>query len=148
MINPDFKDMLSALSEEGAEFLIVGAYALAVHGLPRATGDLDVWVRPTPDNASRTFLAIRRFGAPVHDLSEADLVRAGTVFQIGVPPRRIDLLTGIDGVTFEEAWATRLSARLGDLQVPVIGREALLRNKRATGRPRDLIDAEALEKGD
>jgi hypothetical protein len=140
--------MLSALSEEGVEFLLVGAYALAVHGLPRATGDLDIWIRPAPDNAGRTLEAIRRFGAPLQDLTEADLVEAGTVFQIGVPPRRIDLMTAIDGVTFEDAWATRLSARLGDLEVPVIGRDALLRNKRATGRPRDLADAEALERGD
>ena len=99
MINPDFRDMLSSLSEEEVEFLLVGAYAMAVHGLPRATGDLDVWVRPTPDNARRIVKAIERFGAPLHDLTEADLVKPGTVFQIGVPPRRIDLMTAIDGVT-------------------------------------------------
>ena len=97
-MNPDFRDMLFALNGEGVEYLLVGAYALAVHGMPRATGDIDVWVRPSPENARRTLAALRRFGAPLADLSQADLTRPGTVFQIGVAPRRIDILTAIDGV--------------------------------------------------
>ena len=135
-MNPDFKDMLSALSEEGVEFLVVGAYALAAHGIPRATGDLDVWVRSSESNAERCFSALRRFGAPLGE---------GTVFQIGVAPNRIDLLTSIDAVAFDETWTSRITVRIEGLDVPVIGREHLLRNKRATGRPRDLADAERIE---
>ncbi len=144
-MNPDFRDMLSALSEAGVDYLVVGAYALAVHGVPRATGDLDVWIRPETENAGRALEAFRRFGAPIHDLTREDLCRPGTVFQIGVAPRRIDLLTAIDGVSFDEAWRTRVTVRLGDIEAPVLGRAELIRNKRATGRPRDLADADQLD---
>jgi hypothetical protein len=144
LINQDFSDMLSALSEEGVEYLLVGAYALAVHGHPRATGDIDIWVRPTPENAGRVLRAVARFGAPLRDLSAADLSTPGTVFQIGVPPRRIDLMTSIDAVEFAAAWTGRLQARVGDRDVPVIGKSDLVRNKRATGRPQDLADVAAL----
>lgn len=144
-MNPDFHDMLSALSAEGAEYLLVGAYALAVHGLPRATGDIDLWVRPSPDNGRRVLAALARFGAPLGDLTQRDLMTPGTMFQIGVAPRRIDLLTTIDGVEFDEAWAARCVTRVGTLDVPVIDREHLLRNKKAAGRPQDLADAARLE---
>lgn len=144
-MNPDFQDMLSALSEEGAEYLLVGAYALAVHGLPRATGDMDLWVRPSAGNARRVLAALARFGAPLGGLTERDLVTPGTVFQVGVAPRRIDILTAIDAVEFEEAWTARRIARVGTLDVPVIERQHLLRNKKATGRPQDLADAARLE---
>ena len=145
MLNPDFHDMLSALSAEGAEYLLVGAYALAVHGLPRATGDMDIWVRPTPDNASRVWKALLRFGAPSGDLTIQDLEAPGTVFQIGVAPCRIDILTRITAVQFEEAWATRFETTLLGLTVPVINKELLIRNKRATDRPKDIADALWLE---
>lgn len=144
-MNPDFRDMLSALSAEGVEYLLVGAYAVAVHGHPRATGDLDLWIRPTEENAEKTFRALRRFGAPLGDLDVADLAKPGTVFQIGVAPRRIDFLTEIDAVAFDEAWASRRTTDVDGLEVPVLGFDALVRNKRATGRPRDLADAEQLE---
>lgn len=140
-MNRDFFDMLSALSGEGAEYLVVGAYALAAHGLPRATGDLDVWVRPTVDNAERVLRALRSFGAPLLDLTRDDLLRPDTVFQIGVAPTRIDLLTGVSGLTFDEAWPSRISVTLEGLPVPVIGFDELLRNKEASGRPQDLADA-------
>ncbi len=140
-MNRDFFDMLSALSGEGVEYLVVGAYALAAHGLPRATGDLDVWVRPTTDNAERVLRALRSFGAPVLDLTRDDLLRPDTVFQIGVAPARIDLLTGVSGLTFDEAWPSRISVTLEGLPVPVIGFDELLRNKEASGRPQDLADA-------
>jgi hypothetical protein len=139
-MNPDFLEMLSALSAAGAEFLVVGAHALAVHGRPRATGDLDLWVRPTAENADRVYAALRRFGAPLHDLRSGELASPDLVFQIGVEPARIDLLTSISGVTFEEGWATRMTVPIGGLQVPVIGRDRLIQNKRAAGRPRDLAD--------
>jgi hypothetical protein len=140
-VNRDFAEMLSALSAEHVEYLVVGAYALAAHGLPRATGDLDIWVRATPDNADRVLRALRTFGAPLLDLSRDDLLRPDTVFQIGVAPGRIDLLTGLTGLTFEEAWPSRVAALVEDRTVSVIGREELLRNKEATGRPQDLADA-------
>ncbi len=145
-MNPDFLDMLSALSAEDAEYLLVGAYALAVHGYPRATGDIDLWVRPTAENAERVFRALEKFGAPLLDLTRADLSRPDTVFQIGLAPRRIDIMTGIDGVTFEEAWPERLARDLDGQRVPVISRAALIRNKRASGRPKDRADADWLER--
>jgi hypothetical protein len=137
--------MLSALSGAGAEYLVVGAYALAVHGVPRATGDIDLWIRPTPANAPRVLTALARFGAALGDLTERDLVTPGTVFQIGVAPRRIDILTTIDGVEFDEAWNARYVASVEGLDVPVLSRHHLVRNKKATGRPQDLADVARLE---
>lgn len=137
--------MLSAFSGEGADYLVVGAYALAVHGVPRATGDLDIWVRPTTDNAQRVRSALARFGAPLTDLTERDLITPGTVFQIGVAPNRIDVLTSIDAVTFDEAWAARTTTRIEDLDVPVLARHHLIQNKKATGRPQDLADVARLD---
>jgi hypothetical protein len=145
LLNPDFRDMLSALCAEGAEFLLVGAFALAAHGLPRATGDIDVWVRPSEANAARVWRALGRFGAPTPGLTLADLATPDVVFQIGVAPRRIDILTSIDGVTFDEAWPQRLVVDVEGLAIPVIGRTHLIQNKRAAGRPQDLADLTWLE---
>jgi hypothetical protein len=144
-MNRDFAEMLSALSAAGAEFLIVGAHAVAAHGRPRATGDLDVWVRPTAENAERVWSALERFGAPLFDLSREDLARPGVVFQIGVPPCRIDILTEITGVTFDEAWPGRLTTVVEGQTLSFIGRRELLANKRAVGRPKDLGDVAFLE---
>jgi len=137
--------MLSALNEVGAEFLLVGAYALAAHGRPRATGDMDIWVRSTRGNADKVMVALARFGASVQDLTSADLATSGTVFQIGVAPRRIDILTSIQAVDFDEAWQHRLQVDIEGLTVPVIGREELLKNKKAVARPQDLADVAWLE---
>ncbi len=145
MLNPDFSDMLSAFTAANVEFLVVGAYALAAHGVPRATGDLDFWVRPTAENASRVLKALSAFGAPAEELSGLDLTTPDLVFQIGVEPSRIDILTSIDGVEFEEAYRSRTTARIDGLEVPVLGREALIRNKRVVGRPKDLADVAELE---
>lgn len=144
-MTPDFSDMLSALSAEGAEHLLVGAYALAVHGVPRATGDIDLWVRPSPANAERVIRALARYGAPIGGLTVDDLAKPGTVFQIGVAPHRIDVLTAIDGVEFAEAWSRRITTDIAGTMVPVIGRDDLIRNKRSTGRPQDQADADRLE---
>jgi hypothetical protein len=146
MLTRDFAEMLSALSAAGAEFLIVGAYALAAHGTPRATGDIDIWVRPTTENAQRVLAALKAFGAPLMDLSLEDLSRPDIVFQMGIAPNRIDLLTGISGVTFEEAWPDRLISTVAGMPLPFIGKAALVRNKRAAARPKDLLDADLLEK--
>jgi hypothetical protein len=139
-MNRDFVEMLSALSEAGVEYLVVGAHALAAHGIPRATGDIDIWVRPSPENAKKVRAALAAFGAPLFDLTLDDLSRPGTVFQIGVPPGRIDILTAITGVTFEEAWPRRTSVDLQGIVAPLIGRADFIANKRATGRPKDLAD--------
>jgi hypothetical protein len=143
-VNPDFVALLRELSAAEARFLVVGAYAIAHHARPRATGDLDLWVESTPENAARVHAALRSFGTPLTDLSEADLTKPDLVYQIGVAPRRIDLLTSLTGLVFGEAWATRDAGRLGDVECFFIGRDALIRNKRALGRPRDLADLEAL----
>lgn len=143
-MNRDFVEMLSALSAAGVKFLIVGAHALAAHGAPRATGDLDIWVQATAENAARVLTALRQFGAPLLDLSEADLCAEDTVFQIGVPPSRIDILTGISGVGFDDAWERRMDIAIGTLTVPTIGRLDFIENKKASGRPKDLLDLELL----
>lgn len=145
-VNPDFRDLFAGLNAAGAEYLLVGGYALAVHAAPRFTKDLDVWVNPTPQNATRVHEALRGFGAPLGELRVEDLASPGVVFQIGVPPNRIDVLTAVDGVAFAEAWPERLVTEYGGERVPVISRRHLAANKRATGRPQDLLDAEALER--
>jgi hypothetical protein len=145
-INPDFSDLFAALNAAGARYLLVGGYALAVHSVPRFTKDLDVWIDPTPENAPRVIDALRAFGAAMASLQEADLARAGIVFQIGVPPNRIDIVTAIEGVHFSDAWPARVITRYGDQSIAVIGRAHLIANKRATGRPQDLLDAEVLER--
>jgi hypothetical protein len=147
-VNPDFVALLRELGAAEARFLVVGAYAVSFHARPRTTGDLDVWIEPTPQNAARVIRALTSFGAPMLELSEADLAKPEVVYQIGVPPRRIDLLTSLTGLTFEEAWRDRVLGRLGEVEVPFIGRAALIRNKRALGRPRDLADLESLEAGE
>jgi hypothetical protein len=135
------------LVEEGASFLIVGAHALAVHGVVRTTGDLDIWVRPDSENAVRVWRALVRFGAPAESmgLGVGDLAVPGTVYQIGVPPRRIDILTEVSGIGFDEAWQSRVTESSEGLSVPFLGRAALIQNKRASGRLKDLADIEALE---
>ena len=144
LVNRDFRDLLAAFNAHGVEFLLVGAHALAVHGRPRATGDLDVWVDATPENAAKVMAALEQFGAPTEQVSAEDFGRPGIVFQMGLPPMRIDVLTELSGLTFGEAWSTRTRAALGPIMADVIGREAFIKNKRATGRARDLADIEAL----
>jgi hypothetical protein len=145
-VNPDFLDLLAAFLEAGVRFLVVGAHALAVHGVPRATGDLGVWIGPEPGNADRAWSALVAFGAPLAamDVTRDDFGRPEQVVQVGLPPRRIDILTSISGVGFEEAWTERVTHETSGLAVPFLGRAALVRNKRASGRAKDLADLEAL----
>jgi hypothetical protein len=149
-LNRDFVDFIRALLDEEADFLIVGAHALAAHGIVRSTGDLDVLVRATPENAERVTRALRAFGAPLesHGVTRADFARTGTVYQLGLPPSRIDVLTEISGVDYDEALAGSESTVVSGLEFRVPSRAALLRNKKATGRPRDLEDARLLEEMD
>ena len=145
MLNPDYHDMLSAFAKADVDYLLVGAYALAVHGQPRATGDIDLWVRPTRANAERVMQALHEFGAPLTEVRREDFERAEVVFQIGITPRRIDILTTIEGVDFEAAWGARMEVNVDGIVVPVIGREHFIQNKRALGRTQDLADIERLE---
>ena len=142
----DFRDLLSVLNAHGVEYIVVGAHALAAHGLVRATKDLDVWVRPERRNAERMLAALKEFGVPLHGLTEADLVAPDTIFQIGVPPLRIDILTAIGGVEFGDAWADRVQTRFGGEPAAILSREDLIRNKRTVGRPRDRLDVKWLER--
>jgi hypothetical protein len=143
-MNPDFVDLLRAFTEADVRFLVVGAYALAYHGRPRATGDLDVWVEATPANAARVVRALATFGAPMQEVDEGDFTRSGTVFQMGVAPVRIDILTELTGLRFADAWATRVRGAFGEIEVDFIGRDAFIANKRAIGRAKDISDIEGL----
>jgi hypothetical protein len=146
-VSDDWSDALGALADAGARFLVVGAHAMAVHGVPRGTQDLDVWIDASPANAERVWRGLAAFGAPLEELGigRDDFSRRGTVIQLGLPPNRIDLLTSISGVPdFETAWAERVEHAFGGRRVPFIGRGALVRNKRASGRRKDLADLEAL----
>jgi hypothetical protein len=144
----DFRDLLVALADAHADFMIVGGYAIAVHGHPRGTDDLDVFVRATPENAARVLRALLAFGAPIeaHGVTQDLFERPGYGYRMGVRPNVIELLTEIDGVSFDEALRDHRSVRIDGREVPVIGRHALLANKRAAGRPKDLADVEWLER--
>ena len=145
MLNKDYKDMLQALVDEKVRFLLVGAYALAAHGYPRATMDIDIWVMPSPENADAVLRAVRRFGAPLQNLSRADLEKDGTVFQIGVAPRRIDIITAASGLQFGDAFSRSATVHIEEIEVHIPSVADLIINKRASGRTKDLADAEALE---
>ena len=146
MTNRDFRDLFSALNGAEVRYLVVGAYAVTFHARPRFTKDLDLWIDPDPANAGRAWKALAAFGAPVGDLRPSELTDPGLVFQIGVPPVRVDILTSLDGLEFAEAWPERFKARMDGLSVPVLSRAHLIRNKRAAGRLQDLAYVEWLEK--
>lgn len=146
-VNEDFVDIAKGFIDHGVEFLIVGAYALAAHGFPRTTGDIDIFVRPEPENAARVFRALADFGAPVaaHGVTQRDFEVEDKVYQLGLPPRRIDILTSISGVSFDEAATNAIEGHLGPVKVRFIGKAAMARNKLASGRPKDLVDAQLLQ---
>jgi len=146
MLNHDFRDMLLCLREEGAEFIVVGAYALAAHGFPRATGDIDIWVRNTSDNAERVMRALAKFGAPTSNLSEQDFTASDTVVQIGVEPCRIDITTSIDGIEFGEAWEKKIAVLVDGIELYIPSKADLLKNKVASGRDKDQGDIVWLRK--
>jgi len=144
---PDFDEFIGSLIAHGVEFLVVGAYALAFHGAPRFTGDLDILVRPAIDNAARLLTALEAFGFPVTDLSPEAISDRRRMLQMGVPPVEIHVMSAISGVEWDEAWSDRVEGSLGSNRVQFLGRETFLRNKRAAGRPKDLADIDALEPG-
>jgi len=145
MLNEDYRDMLQALVDEKVRFLLVGAYALAAHGYPRATMDIDIWVLPSNENADAVLRALTRFGAPLHNLQRLDLVKEDTVFQIGVAPRRIDILTTASGLQFETAYHNSIEVDLEGFTVRIPSIADLIVNKQTSGRKKDLADVEALE---
>ncbi len=145
-LNKDWREFLELLNSNGVDYLVVGAFAVAFHGFPRYTGDLDVLVRPTEENAGRVMDALREFGFGSTGIKVEDFSRPGIVIQLGVEPNRIDMLTAISGVGFDEAWEGRSEAELDGVATRFIGRAALLRNKQQTGRAKDLGDAEELRK--
>ena len=145
MLNEDYRDMLQCLVAERVKFLLVGAYALAAHGYPRATMDIDVWVMPSPENAEAVLQALRHFGSPLQNLTAEDLLKDDTIFQIGIAPRRIDIITGASGLRFEEAFAHSSEIDIDGLRIRIPSVADLIRNKKATGRTKDLADIEALE---
>lgn len=143
-VNPDFSDLFSALNAVNARYLTVGGYAFAFHAEPRYTKDIDIWVEPSAANAEAVWRALLAFGAPMSNISHSDFAQPGMVVQLGVAPNRIDIVTSIDGVAFDEAWSRRADSRHGDVPIHVIGREDFIKNKLAAGRPQDLIDVERL----
>jgi hypothetical protein len=146
MLNQDYREMLSLLLENRVDFLLVGAYALAVHGVPRATGDIDILVKPDSGNAGRLYKSLADFGAPLGKVTAEDFSVPGTILQIGVAPRRIDIITKIDGLDFGEASEGKEIVPIDGLPVPVISKMKLIINKQATGREKDRIDADVLKK--
>ena len=143
-MNPHFVEILRAFREEGVEHLVIGAHALAVHGHVRATLDIDLWVRPTRDNALRTWRALERFRAPLSKMNLEDFAEREVLYQIGVPPSRIDIMTSVTGLNFETAWPNRVMATFGDVEAPVLGLDDMRTAKRAAGRLKDLADLEEL----
>ena len=145
-MNPDFAALLRAFNVNRVRYIVVGAYAFSFHAFARATKDLDLWVDPTPGNARRVMKSLRDFGAALRGATEDDFARPGTIFQMGVPPRRIDLITELSGLEFDAAWRRRKRGDWEGLRVSFLDRESLIRNKRAVGRPQDLVDVDELEK--
>ena len=145
ILNRDYRDMLCALCAEDVKFLLVGAYAMAVHGYVRATADIDIWIMPSPENAKAVLRALSRFGAPLGDLPQQDLEKEGMIFQIGVAPCRIDILTAASGLEFESTFSRAIPVDIDGVQVRIPAIEDLILNKKTTGRTKDLADAEALE---
>lgn len=145
MLSRDFIDILSAFSDEKVEYMVVGGYALAFHGYVRGTGDIDLWIRISDENAERVWKALQTFGAPLFDLTLDDLKTPGTVFQMGMPPNRIDIITTIKGVEFDEAWANRELVNTHELTIAIVGKPDLLRNKLKMNRAKDLGDIRWLE---
>ena len=147
MVNPDFRDLFAALNEANASYLVVGAHAVAFYAEPRFTKALDVWVQASAANAARVLAALRAFGAPLAEVTEADFSHArAPCCKSGWPPNRIELTTHIDGVAFDDAWPNRVVTAFGDQSVWIIGRAQLIQNKTATGRPQDLLDLANLAK--
>ena len=147
LTHPDFKELLSVFNAHSVRYLVVGGYAVMKYSEPRFTKDLDLWISVDPGNARAVYAALRDFGAPLSGLTEESFCQKGFFYQMGVPPLRVDVMMSLPGMTFEEAWPRRVMLELAETAIPFISKEDLIRIKRASGRPQDLIDAEQLESG-
>ena len=145
MLNQDYKEMLSLLLANNVEFLLVGAYAMAAHGFPRATADIDIFVKPSPENAFILFETLEKFGTPLGNISAEEFSYPGIILQIGIAPRRIDIITKIDGLTYDEASKGLEIVEIEALSIPVISKQNLIINKLASGREMDKVDAKNLQ---
>jgi hypothetical protein len=143
-LHSDFADLCSLLNANGVEFLIVGGYAVAFHGAPRFTGDLDILIHPSLEHVGRTLAALKQFGFPAEQIAAQDVLRERTILQLGRQPVQIHVMTSISGVDWDSAWDSRQPGSYGQVRVFFIGRDALVANKQAAGRPKDLADVEAL----
>jgi hypothetical protein len=144
MLNEDYKEMLQILLSNKVEFLVVGAYAMGAYGYPRATGDLDIWVEASPGNSEKIYRSLSKFGAPLSDITETTFSEEGIIFQIGVAPRRIDIITKIDGVDFGKAYSDKQEIEVEGIKIPFLSKEDLIKNKESTGREKDQLDAKYL----
>jgi hypothetical protein len=143
--NADFKDLFSIFNEEKVEYLVVGAHAVIFYAEPRYTKDLDLWVNATVDNAAKVYQALVRFGAPLRNISVDDFCKEDMIYQIGVEPNRIDIIMGISGVCFKDAWVCRVESRYAGVAINIMGKENLISSKEAAGRPQDLLDLARLK---
>lgn len=147
MLNQDYKEMLQILQRHGVEYILVGAYALAAHGYPRGTIDIDIWVNPTQENSSKVYNALARFGAPLHDIDTGTFKKKGIIFQIGVAPCRIDILTEISGeIEFDSAKNRSIQVDIEGINLNILSVEDFIKNKESTGRPKDIVDVRNLKK--
>lgn len=146
MLNEDYKEMLQILSNNEVKFLIVGAYAMGAQGYPRATGDFDIWVESSPENSKKVYNSLAEFGAPLEQINTETFIEKGIIFQIGVAPRRIDILTFIDGVEFDRAYKDKENIEIEGIATPFLSKENIIKNKEATGREKDKIDLKYLKK--
>ena len=144
MLNKDYKEMLQILSNNKVRFLVVGAYAMGAYGYPRATGDFDIWVEASSENSEKIYQSLSEFGAPLSELTKTTFCKEGIVFQIGVAPRRIDIITKIDGVDFKKAYSNKQEIEIEDIKIPFLSKEDLIKNKESTGREKDKLDAKYL----
>ncbi len=146
MLNEDYKEILQLLLNNKVRFLVVGAYAMGAHGYPRATGDFDIWVEATAENAKKIYKTLCEFGAPLFEVTEKTFSKEGIVLQIGIAPRRIDFITHIDGVDFSKAYKTKEIIEVEKLRIPFISKRNLIKNKQSTGRKKDKLDVDYLKK--
>jgi predicted nucleotidyltransferase len=144
MLNKDYKEMLQILLDNKVRFLVVGAYAMGAYGYPRATGDFDIWVEASSENSEKIYRSLSQFGAPLSDISKTTFCEEGIIFQIGVAPRRIDIITKIDGVDFKKAYSDKQEVEIEDIKIPFISKEDLIKNKESTGREKDILDVKYL----
>jgi hypothetical protein len=146
MLNEDYSEILLALSRNKVRFLVVGAYAMGIYGYPRATGDFDIWIEPSLENSQKAYKSLQEFGAPLKDITEKTFNEEGIIFQIGVAPRRIDLITQIDGVTFKDAYTHKELVKIENLNIPFLSKSDLIKNKESTGREKDKLDVKYLRR--